>query len=133
MKLYLSSYKLGNKTEVLKQWLQEHKNNKIGLIPNSRDFYSDGERKTTGLLADSKDLQNLGFEVVILDLRDYFNRPEVLAMYLEELGGVYVVGGNTFVLRKAFKLSGFDEWVKTNYKEENFIYAGYSAGICLLS
>ena len=31
MKLYLSSYKLGDKTEELKKWIVEH-NNKICLI-----------------------------------------------------------------------------------------------------
>lgn len=33
MKLYLSSYKLGNRKEELKKWIYEH-GNKICLIPN---------------------------------------------------------------------------------------------------
>ena len=36
MKLYLSSYKIGNKTEILKEW-QEKYGNKIIFIANSRD------------------------------------------------------------------------------------------------
>ena len=34
MKLYLSSYKVGDRTEELKKWIEEH-GNKICLIPNS--------------------------------------------------------------------------------------------------
>ena len=45
MKLYLSSYKVGNKIEELKKWIIEH-GNKICLIPNSRDIYPDGDRKS---------------------------------------------------------------------------------------
>lgn len=41
MKLYLPSYKVGNKTEELKKWIAEH-NRKICLIPNSRDIYTRG-------------------------------------------------------------------------------------------
>ena len=72
MKFYLSSLKLGNKTEELKKWIKEH-DNKIWLIPNSRDVYPDGERKTAGIEADAQGLTNLGFEVTILSLKDYFN------------------------------------------------------------
>ena len=45
MKLYLSSYKVGNKIEELRKWIIEH-GNKICLIPNSRDIYPDGDRKS---------------------------------------------------------------------------------------
>ena len=65
MKLYLSSYKIGNKPEVLKKWIREH-NNKICLIPNSRDVYPDGERKTNGIQADAQELTDLGFDVTVI-------------------------------------------------------------------
>lgn len=51
MKLYLSSYKLGNKTEELRKWIEEH-GNEIVLIPNSRDIYEESERKTSGINRD---------------------------------------------------------------------------------
>ena len=69
MKLYLSSYKLGDKTEELKRWIAEH-NNKICLIPNSRDVFLDGERKTKGIQEDVKDLENIGFDVTVISLKD---------------------------------------------------------------
>ena len=73
MKFYLSSLKLGNKTEELKKWIKEH-DNKICLIPNARDVYPDGERKTSKIYSDVQELTNLGFEVTILSLKDYFNK-----------------------------------------------------------
>ena len=132
MKLYLSSYKLGNKTEELKKWIAEH-NNKICLIPNSRDVFPDGERKTKGIQEDAKDLQDLGFDVTVISLKDYFNRKEELSKRLEEFNAFYVIGGNTFALRQAMYLSGFDEYLKSIEDKANYLYAGYSAGICVLA
>ena len=72
MKLYLSSYKIGDKTEELKKWIDKN-GNKICLIPNARDIYPDGERKTIGIQADVDELTELGFDVTVLSLKDYFN------------------------------------------------------------
>lgn len=53
MKLYLSSYKIGNRIDELKKWINEH-GNRICLIPNSRDIYPDSQRKSNGIQADEK-------------------------------------------------------------------------------
>lgn len=132
MKLYLSSYKLGNKTEELKKWITEH-GNKICLIPNSRDVFPDGERKTAGIHADAQELTDLGFDVTIVSLEDYFYEKEELVERLKEFNAFYVIGGNTFALRQAMYLSGFDEYLKTLENNPNYLYAGYSAGICVLA
>ncbi len=132
MKLYLSSYKIGNKPEVLKKWIREH-NNKICLIPNSRDVYPDGERKTNGIQADVQELTELGFDVTVISLKDYFNKKEELLQILESFSACFVIGGNTFALRQAMYLSGFDNFLKTKENDPNFLYAGYSAGICVLA
>lgn len=132
MKLYLSSYKLGNKIEELKKWIKEH-NNKICLIPNSRDVYPESERKKLGIQADVQDLTILGFDVTIISLKDYFNKKEKLFERLKEFNAFYVIGGNTFALRQAMYLSGFDEYLKTIENNEDYLYAGYSAGICVLA
>ena len=132
MKLYLSSYKLGDKTEELKKWIAEH-NNKICLIPNSRDVFPDGERKIKGIQEDVKDLESLGFDVTVISLKDYFNKKEELHKRLEEFNAFYVIGGNTFTLRQAMHLSGFDEYLKLIEDKPNYLYAGYSAGICVLA
>lgn len=132
MKLYLSSYKVGNKADELRKWITEH-NNKICLIANSRDVFPDGERKDLGIQSDTKDLEELGFEVELLDLRNYFGKKEELEKLFQRVQAFYAVGGNTFVLRKAMKLSGFDELLIQNANDPNYLYSGYSAGICLLS
>jgi dipeptidase E len=49
------------------------------------------------------------------------------------LQGLWVSGGNTFVLRQAMHLSGFDMLVHKLAERDDFLYAGYSAGICVLS
>lgn len=132
MKLYLSSYKVGNEKEVLKNWIDKH-GNKICLIPNARDIYPDSERKSNGIQADVNELIDLGFDVTIISLKDYFENKEGLKSRLQEFSAFYVIGGNTFTLRQAMFLSGFDEYLKTIENNPNYLYAGYSAGICVLA
>jgi dipeptidase E len=132
MKLYISSYKLGNKKEELKKWLETN-DNKIGLIINSRDVFPDGERKTFGIKSDADELIALGFDVEIVDLKDYFNNNENTKELFNRLKAFYAIGGNTFVLRKAMQLSGFDKLLIDNAYNPEYLYAGYSAGVCLLS
>lgn len=132
MKLYLSSYKLGNQSDELKKWIQSSKNNKIALIDNSKDAYLDEKRKITGIENNTKDLEELGFEVILLDLKKYFGKKELLKSDLQDIYAFYVTGGNTFVLRKAMKLSGFDELLLEYSNNKDYLYAGYSAGICCL-
>ena len=132
MKLYLSSYKVGTRIDELKKWIDEH-GNKICLIPNARDTYPDNERKTSRIHADVKELTDLGFDVTIVSLKDYFNEKEKLLSKLKEFNAFYVIGGNAFVLRQAMFLSGFDEYLNTLKNDSNYLYAGYSAGICVLA
>ena len=132
MKLYLSSYKLGNKIDELKSWIKEH-GNKIVLIPNSRDIYEDSERLRNGILNDKMMLEEIGFDVDIISLKDYFNNQEKLFEDFNKYNAFFVIGGNTFALRKAMQLSGFDDYLMNQVDNDNFLYAGYSAGICVLS
>lgn len=132
MKLYLSSYKIGNKVDELEKWINEH-GNKICLIPNSRDIYPESERKEKGIQEDVEELTKIGFEVTVISLKDYFNHKEELIKVLEKFRAFYVIGGNVFALRQAMYLSGFDEYLKTIENDPNYLYAGYSAGICVLA
>lgn len=132
MQLYLSSYKLGNKQEILKKWIKEH-GNKIILIANSRDIFEDGPRKEAGIRRDTESLENLGFEVKNLSLKDYFGQYEKLRKELDGYYAFYVIGGNSFVLRQAMKYSGFDKYLKEISRNSRYLYAGYSAGICVLA
>ncbi|MFT7615525.1 MAG: dipeptidase E [Candidatus Woesearchaeota archaeon] len=133
MKFYLSSYGIGDEAEKLRTLLPADKR-KIGYIPNALDFSdvdvdSCQEHINKGVIA----LQDLDYDVELLDLRDYFQEPEKLEKKLEELDGVFVNGGNTFILRQAMKLSGFDVLFKKLLMRDDFLYSGYSAGICVLA
>jgi len=130
MKFYLSSYKLGDETKKLKQLAPS---DKIGYIPSALDFSSaDPERRSRHIEKDIKLLSDLGFEVELLNLQDYFNKHTKLKKRVKELGAVFISGGNVFVLRQAMKLSGLDKILK-ELRESNFLYAGYSAAGCVLS
>lgn len=132
MKLYMSSYRLGNKIDYLKDWIKNN-DNKIAVIPNALDHHLDINVRMQKIDEKIPDLEELGFDFKIFDLRDYFNNPKKLLEDLKEYNAVYVLGGNTFVLRRAMNLSGFDVFIDSKKKEKNFLYSGYSAGICVLA
>ncbi len=133
MNYYLSSYRLGNELEKLRK-LIARTSQKFGYVPNAYDFTTaDQERKSVRSDDDMNDLRKLGATVEVLDLKDYFNKEEELQAKLSELGGVYVCGGNTFVLRQAMKVSGFDSALQAAAERTDFLYIGYSAGVCVLT
>ena len=128
MKFYLSSYKIGKEIEKLKQLTQ---GKKIGFIPNSLDYVEPKARQESNE-KNMKDLSDLGISVEMLDLQDYFGKREELNNKIDSLGGVWIRGGNTFVLRQAMRFSGFDDIIH-NIDRDDFLYGGYSAGICVLA
>ena len=131
MKFYLSSYKVGSESHKLIGLVPKSLST-IGYVPNALDFVGvDLKRRESELESDLSDLRNAGLNVEILDLREYFNGSSLDAK-IDTLGGVWVRGGNTFVLRQAMMLSGFDEAIRTRIARD-FFYGGYSAGCCVLS
>ena len=133
MKFYLSSYKYGNenKQDFLKKWIKNY-GKKIIYISNSRDYREDSVEKALSIEKDKNMLKNIGFEIMDLSLKDYFGKQDELEKYLSQYNTFCLIGGNVFVLRKAMELSGFDKFIKKNLYNENMLYIGYSAGICLL-
>lgn len=131
MKLYLSSYLFGNESEQLKILLPAGA--RIGHINNAKDWVgADEELKKKSLQEEMEFLNRLGFISEHLDLKDYFGKTKALKERLDELDALWVCGGNTFVLRQAMKLSGFDSHFEELLKRNDFLWAGYSAGICIL-
>ncbi|MBT4445968.1 type 1 glutamine amidotransferase-like domain-containing protein [archaeon] len=134
MKFYLSSSKFSDQSHKL-AGLMPATNKKIGYIPNALDYTGCNipirEQK---LIQKFKYLTELGLEPEMLDLRDYFGKETELKTKLQTLGGVFINGGNTFILRQAMRISGFDK-ILTELKEQNadFLYAGYSAACCILA
>jgi len=134
MEYYLSSYKLGGEREV--QQLKEliPPNNKTAYISNALDFSDDTERRAQSEQSDIDQLTAVGLDVGKIDLRDYFGQSEKLAEDIQKYGVIWIRGGNVFVLRQAMKLSGFDDILKKLSEEDNdVLYGGYSAGVCVLA
>jgi dipeptidase E len=133
VKLYLSSYKIGNETERLKSFFGENK--RIGYIANALDATTnDSIWKENFINEDISQLKEIGLQPEVLDLRSYFRKKNDLQEKLTMLAGVWVSGGNTFVLRQAYKISGFDQLLLEELsKRTDFVYGGYSAAGCVLS
>ncbi len=132
MKFYLSSYKLGNELNKLKELLPAE-NKKTAYISNALDFSDDLERRKKSEQSDIEQLEELGLDIEIVDLRDYFNKQSELEEKISEFGVIWVRGGNLFVLRKAMRLSGFDNILEKLVEKDNILYGGYSAGVCVLA
>ncbi len=131
MKLYLSSYRMGNHTEELKK-LVGKANAKVAVCVNASDGSDDVERKAEGLARELEDMRSLGFEAEQLDLREYFGKSG-LAEKMKSYDLIWVRGGNTFLLAKAFRQSGFDKVFADQVVSGGLVYAGYSAAFCVLN
>lgn len=131
MKLYLSSYRLGNETEKLISMVPENK--RAAVIFNALDFSSDLERKQSTIDREIHDLSEIGLEPEEFDLRSYFGNPGSLKEKISRFGLIWAIGGNTFVLRRAMNQSRFDRFLIENRNNDTLIYAGYSAGVCVLA
>lgn len=128
MELYLSSYGIGYNPAAFKSLVG--KNKQAAVILNAQDLATKQERDervTRGL----DEMKNLGFTPEELDLRDYFDKPQLLAVALRKFGLVWIRGGNSFVLRRAMNQSGFDVAVKPLVERDEIVYAGFSAGSCV--
>lgn len=130
MKLYLSSYRLGDDPQKLVPLLSENK--KAAVIMNATDDDPEEIRKEK-LQREFDDLIPLGITPEEVDLRDYFGKKEELREKISPFGMVWIRGGNTFILRRAMAYSGFGEIIKEKVTDKDFVYAGYSAGICILA
>ena len=130
MKLYLSSYCIGSDPTKLTELFSANK--KAAVIANAMDFLEKSERDKS-VKQEMDDLTKLGLTAEELDLRDYFDKSKGLSEKLNTYGLIWVRGGNTFILRRAMAQSGFDKLLKEKNKDPDFVYAGYSAGICVLS
>lgn len=131
MKLYLSSYRLGNFGEELTKLVGKSQA-KVAIISNAVDWSTDAKRIEDDNNTEIEDMRSLGFEPTLLDLRDYFDKPG-LTEYLSKFDMVWVRGGNTFILVKAMKQSGFDDVIEKLIKPGKLVYAGYSAAFCAVS
>lgn len=137
MRLFLSSYLLGTQPEELVGLVGQGR--RAAVILNALDHRP--QARPDWLKVQARSLAALGFEVAELDLRHHFDSPDGLASGLPNgladiLAGldlVWINGGNTFVLRRAMKQSGFDAAIREAVQRDALVYAGFSAGAVIAS
>ena len=128
MRLYLSSFKIGNHPEKLVELTGSSKN--AVVILNALDYKPESRTKFLG--SETEMLKGLGFEVEELDLRKYFGKEKELEELLKQKDLAWINGGNTFLLRRAMRQSGFDNVIKNLLAEDKIVYAGFSAACTVL-
>lgn len=128
MRLYLSSFKIGNRPEKLLELAGTGRN--AVVILNALDHKPEVRERFCA--EETKVLQDLGFAVEELDLRQYFGKATELEGFLRTKDMVWINGGNTFLLRRAMKQSGFDEVITKLLHEDVIVYAGFSAAAVVL-
>src|SRR5687768_10756303 len=102
MKLYLSSFQIGNAPERLIELLGT--NRRVAIVMNAADHYGDS-RRAFYFNKFAEEFAALGLVAEEVDLRKYFGKPEALESELQRFGLIWVTGGNTFVLRRAMAAS----------------------------
>lgn len=125
MRLYLSSYGLGDHTDRLLALVDDAR--RVLVVPNALDR-TPAEFRTMRVQQEAATLATLGLVPEVLDVTD--------ASALSRLDGasmLWVPGGNVFVLRKALATEGADDRLRALLAEDTLVYAGYSAGICVLA
>lgn len=130
MRLYLSSYGLGNKPEEMIPLIGDNK--RTAIIMNAQDN-SLPKARAERLQREIENLTSLGLQPEELDLRNYFGKTEELKAAIAEFGYFWVRGGNVFLLRRAYKQSGFDKLLVELLQNDKVAYGGFSAGICVLA
>lgn len=130
VRLYLSSFRLGNAPEHLIRLLQGR--TRTAIILNADDYKSPKDRRES-LAREVDALEGLGLEPRELDLREFFEAPGQLGAVLGDYDLVWIRGGNGFLLRKAFAQSRADEVIPQLLADDAVVYAGYSAGVVVLT
>jgi dipeptidase E len=128
VKLYLSSFRLGDHPEHLVAMLPAKA--RIAVVCNAIDGEEPVVREQK-VIAEHRWLVELGLRPEEIDLRDF--APEDLRPRLAGFDGMWVRGGNVFVLRAAMARSGADRILPELIGSGQLVYAGYSAGGCVLA
>lgn len=133
MRLYLSSYRIGDRAGSLLALLGSGK--RTAIVSNALDNISSTARAIyrDEIYDPHLELRSLGLDTEELDLRRFFGAPDALAAKLGEFDLVWVTGGNAFVLRRAMKQSGFDDVMTGMLERDEIVYGGFSAGAVVVA
>jgi len=131
MRMYLSSFRLGNKPEALLELVGDDR--RAAIVMSALDNFPD--QRAQWLRAQSRALTQLGFSVSELDLRTYFGRESELRQFALNVSTFWINGGNAFIARRAMKQSGFDRLIKDALARDTHVHAGFSVApaICYRS
>lgn len=130
MRLYLSSFRIGDHPDRLLGLLDRP--GPAVVIANAMDAApADVRREAVQLELTA--LGELGIEAEELDLRDHFDNDGRLDVVLAGCALVWLRGGNVFMLRHALARSGADTILIDLLRRNTLVYAGYSAGPCVLA
>jgi dipeptidase E len=124
VRLYLSSFRVGAHPERL---LSLASGRRTAVVANAMDAQPAAER-AIGVEREFSDLGALGLDVAELDLR----QPDTTSQ-LAGFDIVWVRGGNVFVLRRVLANSGADDALIDLIRRNAIVYAGFSAGACVLA
>lgn len=128
MRLYLSSYRMGDRFDELVSAVGAGA--RAVVIANAVDFVPMEDRLAyarTGFDPVAQ-FRASGLDADELDLRAFFGKPADLAAALADVRLVWANGGNAFLLRRAMRQSGLDEILKRRVPSGELIYGGWSAG-----
>ncbi|WP_327113036.1 peptidase E [Nocardia sp. NBC_01730] len=129
MRLFLSSYRFGAHFDRLVALAGPP--GRVAVIGNACDAWP--SMRASAVTSDLVPLGGLGYAPEEIDLRDFVGRAAELERRLAEFPLVWVRGGNTFVLRAQFARSGADLALTRLLADDALVYAGYSAGACVLT
>ena len=128
MRLYLSSYELGDHPS---EFAAMVRGSGYGwLIMNALDG-ADPEVRHRETARQISNLAGLGLAASELDLR--VHDAESLRSTFGHPDFLWVRGGNVFTLRAALARSGADALIVEQLGLDAFVYAGFSAGACVLA
>lgn len=131
--MYLSSFRMGDHPEQFLALLREPGPAEVAVIANAMDGQPRGER-AVALERELDALTALGLRPTEVDLREFFDQPgEAINAALARFPALWLRGGNAFMLRYALARSGADAELRALLRQDALVYAGYSAGACVLA
>jgi dipeptidase E len=123
VRMYLSSFRLGNDPRTFLDLLGDR--TQVLVVANGLDA-EDPETTTDRLREELHGLRQLGVAADELDLREFLADTDGLRQRLEECGGVWLRGGNLFLVRALLARTGGDQIINELVRTDRLVLAGYS-------
>jgi dipeptidase E len=129
MRLYLSSYRMGDRFDELVAYLGAGA--KVAVVSNALDAIPAEVRREYRGFDVNACFRDHGLQPFDVDLRNFFDRPDDLPEVVSGARLIWAVGGNAFLLRRAMRQSRLDDLIIKRAREGSVTYGGWSAGTCV--